>query len=68
MKDSNLELKVVAVQDKKELEAFLRLPWRLYQHDPHWVPPILAYQRDFLDQRTGPFFEFGEAQYFLAYQ
>ena len=67
MKDTNKELKVVPVQDTKEMEAFLRLPWRLYQHDPNWVPPILAYQRDFLDRRTGSFFEFGEAQYFLAY-
>jgi hypothetical protein len=66
--DSNKPLKIVAVQEEKELEAFLRLPWRLYQQDPNWVPPILAYQRELLDRRTGSFFEFGEAQYFLVYQ
>ena len=65
MKDS--KILVVAVKDAKEMEAFLRLPWRLYRDDPNWVPPILKYQREFLDPRTGPFFEFGEAQYFLAY-
>ncbi len=47
---------------------FLRLPWRIYQHDPYWVPPLLAHQRDFLDPAKGPFFEHGEAQYFLALQ
>jgi hypothetical protein len=66
VKDSKLLL--VAVEDEKGMEDFLRLPWRLYRDDPNWVPPILDFQRDFLDPRTGPFFEFGEAQYFLAYQ
>lgn len=50
------------------MEAFLRLPWRLYLDDPNWVPPIIAHQRELLDRRTGSFFEFGEAQYFLIYQ
>jgi len=68
VKDSKKLLEVKAVQAEKEMEDFLRLPWRLYHDDPNWVPPILAFQRDFLDPRTGPFFEFGEAQYFLAYQ
>jgi hypothetical protein len=65
VKDS--KILVVAVDNAKEMEAFLRLPWRLYPDDPNWVPPILDFQREFLDPRTGPFFEFGEAQYFLAY-
>lgn len=50
-----------------ELWEFLRLPWRIYQHDPYWVPPLLEHQRAFLDPKQGPFFENGEAQYFLAY-
>jgi hypothetical protein len=32
------------------------------------VPPILSHQRQFLDPRRGPFFEIGEARYFLACQ
>lgn len=66
MSDSKKLLTVTAVHDAQAMEDFLRLPWRLYRHDPLWVPPLLALQKDFLDPRTGPFFEFGEAQYFLA--
>ncbi len=61
------EIKVAPVQDESALREFLRFPWRIYQHDPYWVPPILPHQRDFLDPRKGPFFEIGEAQYFLAF-
>ncbi len=58
------EIKVSPVQDEAGLEEFLRFPWRLYQQDPYWVPPLLPEQRRFLDQRRGPFFEFGDRPIF----
>ena len=58
---------MVPVLGEAEMWEFLRLPWRIYQHDPYWVPPILSHQRAFLDPGQGPFFEVGEAQYFLAF-
>jgi hypothetical protein len=63
---SSGEITVAPVQNDATLWEFLRLPWRIYQEDPHWVPPILSQQRQFLDPRHGPFFEIGEARYFLA--
>jgi hypothetical protein len=62
------KIAVVPVRDDAALGEFLRLPWRIYQEDPCWVPPILAEQRKFLDPKHGPFFEIGEARYFLAFQ
>ena len=64
----DFKIVTVASGDNKAMEDFLRLPWRIYRDDPNWVPPVLAFQKDFLNPHTGPFFEFGEAQYFLAYQ
>jgi hypothetical protein len=61
-------VQVLPVQGEDALWEFLRLPWRLYRHDPCWVPPLLGPQRHFLDPRRGPFFEIGEAQYFLAWR
>jgi hypothetical protein len=66
--DSRDKITVIPVQGEEELWEFLRLPWRIYQHDPYWVPPLLCHQRAFLDPSQGPFFENGEAQYFLALQ
>ncbi len=45
---------------------FIRLPWAFNSHDPYWVPPTISLQRKMLDKKKGPFFEFGEAQYYLA--
>ncbi|MGB8990666.1 MAG: hypothetical protein WCD80_01275 [Desulfobaccales bacterium] len=62
------EITVIPVRDDAALWEFLRLPWPIYQGDPYWVPPILTHQRRFLDPKRGPFFEVGEARYFLAYR
>jgi len=67
MKSSG-EVAVFPVQNETALWEFIRLPWRIYQGDPYWVPPILSEQRRFLDRKHGAFFEIGEAQYFLASQ
>lgn len=62
------EISVSPVENEAALWEFIRLPWRIYQGDPYWVPPILSQQRAFLDPRRGPFFEIGEARYFLAFR
>jgi len=48
------------------MEEFLRFPWLVQRDDPCWVPPTLSHARNFLNPKRGPFFEFGEAQYYLA--
>jgi hypothetical protein len=60
------EIMVSPVEHDAALWEFLRLPWHIYQGDPYWVPPILSEQQKFLDPQRGPFFEIGEARYFLA--
>ena len=57
---------VAPVVGPAELDAFIRYPWEIYRDDPLWVPPLIPMQRDFLDRHKGPFFEFGQAEYFLA--
>ena len=60
------EIRITPVHGEEDLWNFQRLPWRIYQPDPYWVPPLLSLQHSFLDPRQGPFFAIGEAQYFLA--
>ncbi len=64
MSDSTLVIAPVA--DQADLDAFIRYAWEIYRDDPLWVPPLIPMQREFLDRDKGPFFEFGQAEYFLA--
>ena len=49
-----------------DVEAFIRLPFRLYHSAPHWCPPLLMERRDFLNPRKNPVFEYAKIQPFLA--
>lgn len=54
------------VRTRRDMRLFLRLPWKVYRGDPHWVPPLHAAVKDKLDARRHPFFRHGEAAAFLA--
>lgn len=46
--------------------AFIKLPWHLYKRDHHWVPPLIAERKAFLNPRKNPFFQHAQVQLFLA--
>lgn len=59
-------MNVVPVRDPARLEEFIRLPFRLYQADRNWVPPLLSAERKMLDPARNPFYRHAEAAHFLA--
>src|ERR1700704_6467625 len=63
-----MPVEVRPVASKRELKAFMRLPWRLYRNEPNWVPPLRMDLRKRLDRERNPFFEHAEAEYFLAWR
>ena len=54
------------VAGKRDLNAFIDVPYRLRRDDPQWVPPLRFERRQFLNRRKNPWFEHAEAEYFLA--
>jgi GNAT superfamily N-acetyltransferase len=63
-----MAVRVVPVGDRHDFQQFLKLPWRIYQHDPHWVPPLLFDQKQLLNRRKHPFHQHAEVEYFLAWR
>jgi GNAT superfamily N-acetyltransferase len=55
-----------AVSGRRDLKAFIDLPFRVHASHPQWVPPLKVERRLFLNRRLNPFFSHGEAEYFLA--
>lgn len=54
------------VQGKGDLEAFLRVPYRVYAGDAHMVFPILSDQRKFFDRDHNPFHRHAETELWVA--
>jgi hypothetical protein len=58
--------RVDPVRSRADRDEFLRLPWRIYERDPVWVPPLLVERREFIDPRRHPFYRHGSAELVLA--
>src|SRR5580698_887830 len=59
-------LEIIAVHDRRGRDQFVKVPWSIYQNDPHWVPPLLLERKEFLDPRKHPFYLHGAAKLFMA--
>ena len=63
---SDPSIRIDPVRSWRDRDDFLRLPWKIYAHDPVWVPPLLAERRQFIDPRKHPFYKHGAAALFIA--
>jgi hypothetical protein len=57
------QVEIHPVRGRRELSAFIQLPWRLYRDVVNWVPPLISERRRHLSPKHNPFFEHAEAQY-----
>jgi len=63
-----LDISVRPVTTGSDLNAFVKLPWKLYTGDPMWVPPLLFDVKRRLSPRHNHYFDHAEAEYFIAYR
>jgi hypothetical protein len=61
------KLRIEQVGNRQDLMSFIRLPWKIYQGDRNWVPPLI---KDYLQKLSPhhPFFSHSEMILFLAYR
>lgn len=60
------DVSVEQVETQAGRDEFIRFQLEHYAGDEHFVPPIVAERRDFLDPKVNPFFEHARVAYFLA--
>ncbi len=68
MDAGNSTIEIRPVTDKAGLDAFINLPFRLYQGDPHWVPPLRVERRDHLSAKSNPYYQHADVQLFTAWR
>jgi GNAT superfamily N-acetyltransferase len=61
-------IEVRTVNTKADLIKFIKFPWKIYQGNPYWVPPLIMDRKKLLNKKTNPFFNHADAEYFLAYK
>ncbi len=64
----NSKIEVRPVHSSKELMQFIKLPWKIYDNDPNWVPPLIMDRKKFLNRQKNPFFKENPAEFYLAFK
>ena len=60
------EITIQPVETRSQQKRFIRLPWRIYQNDPCWMPPLIMSQEELLGFRPHPFYERSKSRSFLV--
>ena len=60
------DIAIQPVETRSQQKRFIRLPWRIYQDDPCWMPPLIMSQEELLGFRKHPFYERSKSQSFLV--
>ncbi len=58
----------IDLNDKRQVEDFLHLPFSIYKDISQWVPPLQMDERLRLDPKRFPFYKHSLAGFFLAYE
>jgi hypothetical protein len=59
-------LTIRPVRTRRELKRFVKVPFALHRDSEQWVPPLVFERMQFLNRKKNPWFEHGEAEFFLA--
>lgn len=54
--------------NRSQRRDFLDLPFRLYQDNPLWVPPLAGAEQARMDKKKYPYYQHSQAAFFLAYR
>jgi GNAT superfamily N-acetyltransferase len=61
-------VEVRPVVSRRDLKAFVRLPWRIYAGDRLWVPPLISERFRYLEPSRGPFYRQADVALFIAWR
>jgi hypothetical protein len=61
-----LSIEKIDTNQKRDVQRFVRLPYRLYANEPNWVPPLFPDMEIKLNRKKHPFYEHSDADFFIA--
>jgi len=56
----------IDTNSKGQVRRFVRIPYRLYENHPQWVPPLFIDSETQLNRIKHPFYEHSDADFFIA--
>jgi hypothetical protein len=63
-----VSIEVRPVRSRRELNTFIKLPWRIYRAGDPWIAPLIFERRRYLNRGKNPFFKHADAELFLGWR
>ncbi len=60
------DIEIVPVIDRRDVAAFIDVPFQVFKDDPHWIPPLNFERFQHFDRKKNPYFDHAEAAMWLA--
>lgn len=61
-----MDIKIIPVRTKAEINNFVKLPWKIYKGNKNWVPPLIKDIKETIDPAKAPDKTKFEREVFLA--
>lgn len=61
-----LTIEKVDTTSRKQVDEFVKLPFKLYKDVPQWVPPFIVDVKMMLNREKHPFYEHADAEFLIA--
>lgn len=61
-------IEIKEMNSPSELREFVEFPFRLFEENPYWVPPIINEELESLNREQNPAFQKADAYFFMAFK
>lgn len=61
-----ITVEMIDTTDRKQVQRYIDIQFKLYEDCPQWVPPILIDRRVQMNKKKHPFYEHSDADFFIA--
>ena len=61
-----INVEKIDTKNKALVDRFVRIPFRLYENHPQWVPPLFTDTKTQLNKEKHPYYEHSDADFFIA--
>jgi len=61
-------IEVRAVENARDRDAFLSVPFTVFRDDSNWVAPLFFERKEHIDQKKNPYFAHAEGALFVAFK
>ncbi|MCU0289099.1 MAG: N-acetyltransferase [Acidobacteria bacterium] len=63
-----MSIEIRAVETKKDLKKFVKVPFDFYKGNDCWVPPLIMDEMEIFNKKKNPAYETADSRLFIAYR